>query len=129
MVLRSFIVDDNSRFLAAARVLLEREGIEVVGVASNGAEAIRLVSELKPDVALVDIDLGEESGLDVARSLAGAHGDSGPRVVLISGYSEGDFADLIADSPAVGFLPKSDLSARTINEMLRPEASREDDPV
>ena len=94
MALRSLIVDDNHHFLAAAQDLLERE-------------------------ALVDIDLGDESGLDVARRLAGLPGEAGSRVVLISAYSETDFADLISASPAVGFLPKSALSAGTINEVLR----------
>lgn len=117
MALRSLIVDDNAHFLAAARDLLEREGVEVVGVASSAAEAVQLAGELRPDVALVDIDLGQESGLDVARRLAGAA--DGSRVVLISAYSENDFADLIAASPAVGFLSKAELSAANLREVLR----------
>jgi DNA-binding NarL/FixJ family response regulator len=119
MALRSLIVDDNTHFLVAARDLLERQGIEVVGVASSGADAVQLAGELNPDVALVDIDLGEESGLDVARELVARAGPRGSRVVLISAYSENDFADLIAASPAVGFLPKADLSAASIEEVLR----------
>ena len=71
MALRSLIVDDNARFLAAARALLEREGVAVVGVASSCAEAVQLAESSSPDVALVDIDLGEESGFDVAQRLAG----------------------------------------------------------
>src|SRR5918998_6773259 len=105
MTLRSLLVDDNSRFLAAARELLEREGIEVVGVASTIDDAARLAGALRPDVCLVDIDLGDESGFDLARRLAEGDGAC-PRVVLISAYSERDFRDMIADSPAVGFLPK-----------------------
>jgi len=58
MDLRCLIVDDSRRFLEAARSLLEREGIAVVGVASTSAEALRRAEELKPDVALVDVDLG-----------------------------------------------------------------------
>jgi CheY-like chemotaxis protein len=58
MKLRCLIVDDSPRFLAAARGLLERQGIAVVGVASSGAEALRRVAELRPDVTLLDIDLG-----------------------------------------------------------------------
>jgi DNA-binding NarL/FixJ family response regulator len=116
MSLRSLIVDDNGRFLAAARNLLEREGIEVVGVAATGTQALQLANELRPDVALVDIDLGDESGFDVARQLVDTPG--GGHVVLISSYAERDFAELIAASPAVGFLSKSDLSARSINELL-----------
>jgi two-component system nitrate/nitrite response regulator NarL len=118
MGLRSLIVDDNADFLAAARRLLEREGISVVGVASTSAQALALADELRPDVALVDIDLGEESGFDLARRLAGAVHDSDSSVVLISAYPERDFADLIAASPAAGFLSKSDLSASNIREVL-----------
>jgi DNA-binding NarL/FixJ family response regulator len=119
MALRSLIVDDNAHFLAAARALLERQGVAVVGVASSCADAVRLAAKLRPDVALVDIDLGEESGFDVARRLAGPDGTALSPVVLISAYPEGDFADLIAASPAVGFLSKSDVSATSIHEVLR----------
>jgi DNA-binding NarL/FixJ family response regulator len=119
MALRSLIVDDNTHFLAAACDLLERQGVEVVGVASSGAEAVQLVGELHPDVALVDIDLGQESGLEVARQLAEEAGEARSRVVLISAYSQNDFADLIAASPAVGFVPKAELSAERIEEVLR----------
>jgi DNA-binding NarL/FixJ family response regulator len=118
MALRALIVDDNGHFLLAARDLLEREGIEVVAVASTGAQAIRLASELKPDVTLLDIDLGQESGFDVAKALAEERSSNGVPVVLISTYAERDFADLIAASPAVGFVSKSDLSARTVHEVL-----------
>jgi CheY-like chemotaxis protein len=118
MAVRSLIVDDNAHFLASARDLLEREGIVVVGVASNGAEAVRLVDELRPDITLVDIDLGEESGFDVARQLAGAPGHDGSEVILISTYPESDFADLIAASPAKAFLAKADLSGRAIEELV-----------
>ena len=119
MALSSLIVDDNAGYLAAARALLEREGVDVVGVASSCAEAVRLAGKLHPDVALVDIDLGDESGFDVARRLAGAGGSALSRVVLISAYPEGDFAELIAASPAVGFVGKSSVSAEGIREVLR----------
>jgi CheY-like chemotaxis protein len=117
MALRALIVDDNSNFLGAASDLLEREGVEVIGVATTGAEAIRLAAELQPDVTLVDIDLGEESGFDVARALADGREDRSP-VVLVSTHAEKDFEDLIASSPAVGFLSKADLSARRLAEVL-----------
>jgi DNA-binding NarL/FixJ family response regulator len=118
MTLRSLIVDDNTSFLSAARDLLVREGIEVVGVASTGAEAVQLAKELRPDVALVDIDLGEESGFDVVRQLAEGPSVDGARIVLISTHAERDFADLIEESPAIGFLSKSDLSAKKVYEIL-----------
>ena len=120
MALRSLIVDDNARFLSAARRLLERQGIAVVGVASSGAEAVQLAGELQPDVALVDIDLGGENGFEIARRLAGADGDGDELspVVLISAYPEVDFAELIAASPAVGFLSKAELSGPIIHAVL-----------
>ena len=117
MALRSLLVDDNARFLVAARELLEREGIDVVGVASTIAEAVRVAGELRPDVCLVDIDLGDESGFDLARQLAEQDGHA-QRVVLISAYPERDFADMIADSPAIGFVPKPELSAARIGAVL-----------
>jgi DNA-binding NarL/FixJ family response regulator len=112
------IVDDNRPFLEAARVLLEREGMRVVGVAATSAQAVRRAAELRPDVVLVDIALGRESGFDVARRIAG-HGDSAaPTVILMSTYSEADFADLIARSVATGFLPKQELSADAIRQIV-----------
>src|SRR3954451_13716627 len=117
MTLRSLLVDNSPRFLAAAREVLEREGIEVVGIASTIDEAVRLAGALRPDVCIVDIDLGDESGFDLARRLAEPGGHP-QRVVLISADPERDFRDMIADSPAVGFLPKPELSAARIRAML-----------
>ena len=117
MTLRSLLVDDSPQFVAAARELLEREGIEVVGIASTIDDAVRLSGALSPDVCIVDIDLGDESGFDLARRLAEPGGGQ-QRVLLISAYPERDFGDMIADSPAVGFLPKPELSAERIRAML-----------
>ena len=69
MALHCLIVDDNPWFLEAARGLLEREGIVVVGLATNGDDAVRRAVELRPDICLVDIDLGGQSGFDVVRRL------------------------------------------------------------
>jgi DNA-binding NarL/FixJ family response regulator len=118
MALRCLIVDDSSHFLTAARALLEREGIAVVGVASTSAEALRRAEELRPDVALLDVDLGNESGFELARRLASETSLKPSSVILTSTYAEEDFADLIAASPAAGFLSKSNLSARAIREIL-----------
>ena len=127
MPLRCLLVDDNEAFLEAASLLLEREGVIVVGVASTIAEALRQARALRPDVILVDIGLGTESGFDLARLLAGnGHGDLGAQgaqgvgadVILISTGAEADYAELIAESPAAGFLAKSELSARGISRIL-----------
>jgi DNA-binding NarL/FixJ family response regulator len=115
--IRSFIVDDNPLFLEGATDLLNREGLDVVGVASTSAEAIRLVRELRPDVILVDVFLGDEDGFEVARKLSDASAPHS-QVILISTHAEDDLAYLIAASPAVGFVPKARVSAQAIREML-----------
>jgi len=118
-MLRCLIVDDSPRFLDAARGLLERQGITVVGVASTSAEALQQAEELRPDVILVDIDLGGESGFELARRLRREANLAPSRVILISTHAEQDYADLIATSPVVGFLSKSVLSAGAIRDLLR----------
>jgi two-component system nitrate/nitrite response regulator NarL len=112
------IVDDNPLFLETARGLLEREGLRVVGLATTAAQALQRTAELRPDIVLVDISLGDESGFDVARSLVEHDRSGGMAVILISTHSEADFADLIAASPAAGFLPKGDLSAPAIRRIV-----------
>ena len=118
MPIRCLIVDDNDSFLEAARVLLEREGLTVAGVATTSDEALRKAETLRPDVVLVDISLGEESGFDLARRLADDDPDNETVVVLISTRAEADIIDLIAESPAEGFLAKGDLSASAIRRFV-----------
>ena len=117
-------VDDDPVFLRAARVLLERQGIDVVAVASTGAEARRYSLELRPDVVLVDVALHRESGFDLARELTVGREDGAPKVILISNYSADDFRDLIADSPALSFLSKTDLSGEAIRAILTSAGDR-----
>ena len=116
--LRVLIVDDNWLFLRAARDRLEQEGLRVVGVAATSAEALRRAEELRPEVVLVDVRLGGESGFELARRLAGHNRDGGSAVILISTYSAADFAGPIAESPATGFLPKRDLSAHAVRQIV-----------
>lgn len=114
--MRCLIVDDSAGFRDAARAMLERGGISVVGTASDGADAVTQGRQLRPDVALVDVDLGAESGFDIARELTEQVADTA--VILISTHDEQDFADLIAASPARGFLPKLALSPGAIRKLL-----------
>ena len=113
---RCLLVDDNALYLGEARDLLERQGMTVIGTASNGREALAMAAADRPDLALVDVDLGAESGLDVARALA--TGDEPVTVILISAYAEKDLRELLDDSPAVGFLSKSVLSRQAIEGLL-----------
>ena len=117
--LRCLIVDDSDAFLEAARALLEREGVTVVGVASSTAQALQQARALQPDVILVDIGLGDESGFDLAGLLARDGQGGGAKVILISTRDEADYTELIAESPAAGFLAKSELSARGIGQITK----------
>ena len=119
MTLRCLIVDDNASFLEEAATFLRGEGLVIAGVASNAREALDQARELQPDVVLVDILLGSESGFDIARLLAEADG-SAPRVILISTHAEADFAELIEEAPVAGFVPKSELSGRAIRLLVEP---------
>ncbi|XVV16136.1 response regulator [Actinoplanes sp. CA-131856] len=112
MTLRCLLVDDNRHFLLAARDLLEREGLTVVATAEDSAGALGRAAELHPDVALVDINLGGESGFDLAARLAPTP------VIMISTHSGDDYADLIAASPAIGFLSKIELSATAVRDLV-----------
>jgi DNA-binding NarL/FixJ family response regulator len=110
--IRCLIVDDNEHFLYVARLLLEREGVPVVGVATTSTEALLLEEELRPDVVLVDIRLGDESGFDLARRLSGA-------VILISTHPHSEYVEKIQTSPAVGFIAKGELSAAAIRRLAK----------
>jgi DNA-binding NarL/FixJ family response regulator len=123
VTIRCLIVDDNSSFRLEMQGLLEEQGLDVVGSAASGDEAVQQIAELGPDVALVDIDLGAESGLALARRIDGTVGH-GTYVILISTHDESEYADLIEGSPAIGFLAKTELSAEAIRRML---ANRSDE--
>ena len=112
------VVDDDRSFADVARGLLERQGERVLGVAGTSAEALRQVAELRPDIVLVDMALGDECGLELAQLLAPSGCAEAPLVILISAYSPCDVAELVAASPAAGFLPKSDLSSDAIRQIV-----------
>jgi len=114
---RCLLVDDNEAYIETARRVLDRGGVKVTGTASCIAEALARASELRPEVVLIDIALGGEDGFALARHLAGGN-CGGLAVIMISSDAEDDYADLIADSPAVGFLPKAELSADGIRRIL-----------
>jgi len=119
---RYLIVDDNESFLEIVRGLLEREGLNGVSVASSYADALRLFEALRPEVVLVDIFLGDESGLKLARRLAEGNRST---VILISTHAEADLGDLIAKSPAAGFLPKAEVSAEAIRRIVEANGRRD----
>lgn len=115
--MRCLIIDDSPDFIDAARRLLHQEGISVAGVASSGDEAIRLARELRPDVTLIDINLGVEDGIALAHRLAASDGQPAGKLILISTHGEDEFADLIQESPAIGFVAKAALSGDAIRAL------------
>jgi DNA-binding NarL/FixJ family response regulator len=117
VLMRCLLVDDNAAFVETARRVLDPDGVKVTGAASNISEALLLASDLQPDVVLVDIALGDENGFDLARRLAECH-VGGLAVIMISSDTEEDYADLVAESPALGFLPKAELSADGIRRLF-----------
>jgi DNA-binding NarL/FixJ family response regulator len=117
MPLTCLIVDDSPDFLEAATQLLAEDKITVIGFAATSDEAVEKALALRPDVALVDVELGAVSGLDVVRQLA-ALPDGGPPVVLISAESDAELAELVDASGARGFVSKTDLSGDAIRELI-----------
>jgi DNA-binding NarL/FixJ family response regulator len=117
--LRCVIIDDNADFIAAAADVLGRNDITIVGATTNSTEALRCVASLRPDVALIDVDLGGESGFDLAERLQQSGAATAQSVLIMMSAHDGeDFADMLACSSAVGFIPKLSLSAQAILVLL-----------
>jgi DNA-binding NarL/FixJ family response regulator len=111
------IVDDHPSFRATARAVLEAEGFEVVGEARDGAEAVELASSLHPEIVLLDVQLPDTTGFDVAARLAAMNG-AAPAVVLVSSRDASDYGDLISTSGARGFVPKGELSGVAVRALI-----------
>jgi DNA-binding NarL/FixJ family response regulator len=110
------IVDDHPSFRATARALLEAEGYDVVGEAENGVGALRAARELRPDVVLLDVQLPDFDGFEVASRLT-RNGEQ-PAIVLTSSRDAADFGPLVARSGARGFVPKAELSGAALATLL-----------
>jgi CheY-like chemotaxis protein len=116
MAARVLIVDDHPAFRAAARRLLELEGYDVVGEAEDGLSALAAARRLRPDFILLDVQLPDLDGFEVAERLSGD--ENPPAVVLTSSRDRSDYGPCLAMSPACGFLPKAELSAAGIADIL-----------
>jgi DNA-binding NarL/FixJ family response regulator len=117
MATRVLIIDDHAEFRGLARRLLEEGGFVVVGEAGDGRETKAAVAELRPDVVLLDVQLPDIDGFEVADAIAAEAGS--PIVVLTSSRDAADFGSRLARSPARGFIPKSRLSGAALEEVLR----------
>jgi CheY-like chemotaxis protein len=110
------VVDDNPGFRSRASLLLEAEGYEVIGEAADGHSALRAVQELKPDVVLLDVQLPDIDGIEVASQLT-ANG-SGPAVVLTSSRDLADLGPVRDRCNVRGFIPKAELSGAALEALL-----------
>ena len=113
---RILIVDDHPSFRASAHALLESEGYEVVGEAEDGLSGLRAAHDLKPEVVLLDLQLPDIDGFEVARRLT-ANG-AVPAIVLVSSRSPEDLGPLVASSGAIGFITKAELSGEALEALL-----------
>jgi DNA-binding NarL/FixJ family response regulator len=113
---RVLIVDDHAGFRARARALLESDGFAVVGEAGTGAEALAACDRLHPDLVLLDVQLPDIDGFEVARRLAEV--DPALAVVLTSSRDRCDYGSVVDESPARGFVPKGELSGTALNALL-----------
>jgi DNA-binding NarL/FixJ family response regulator len=111
------IVDDHAGFRTSARRVLEAGGYSVIAEAADGSSGVAAAAESHPDVALVDVQLPDFDGFEVTRRLLEA--GEGPKIVLISSHERADFGSLVETSGALGFIPKSELSAAALEMLLR----------
>jgi DNA-binding NarL/FixJ family response regulator len=113
------IVDDHTGFRRAVRRVFDGPGYEVTGEAADGAAALAAVEQLHPDVVLLDIQLPDEDGFEVARRIAAL--PAPPQVVLVSTRSRAVYADRLASCPVRGFIPKADLSGPALAALISPD--------
>jgi DNA-binding NarL/FixJ family response regulator len=110
------VVDDHDGFRACVRQLLEGAGFEVVGEASDATSGIEAAAELRPDLVLLDVQLPDLDGVLASKRIAELNGSSA--IVLTSSVDVSDIAGAMRDSPARGFIPKSELTGPALRELL-----------
>jgi DNA-binding NarL/FixJ family response regulator len=112
------VVDDNQRFLDVVRRSLGRQGVEAVDIATDSDSALRAAALTCPDVVLVDVSLGAESGFDLLRLLVDRYPELTGRIIMISTRDAEDYVELLEDAPAAGFVAKSELSVPAIRNLI-----------
>ena len=117
MLTTLLIVDDHEEFRRSASALLEAEGFTVVGVAADGAAAIEATRRLRPQVVLLDIQLPDIDGLQLAGLLAA--GPEPPQLVLISSRDAAAYGARLDAAPVSGFIAKSELTGAALAALVR----------
>jgi DNA-binding NarL/FixJ family response regulator len=110
------IVDDNEAFRQVARASLEADGVQVVGEAADGESAIAQAARLRPQLVLLDVQLPDIDGFEVAARLGEA--SDAPAVILTSSYGASSYRQRLAQSPARAFIPKGELSGQALAALL-----------
>jgi DNA-binding NarL/FixJ family response regulator len=110
------IVDDHTGFRSSARMLLTTSGYDVIGEACDGESAVRAAGDLRPELVLLDVQLPDNTGFEVAHRLC--EGPDPPTVVLVSSRDASDYGSRISRSGARGFIPKDELSGETLDALL-----------
>jgi DNA-binding NarL/FixJ family response regulator len=110
------IVDDHAAFRLSARALLESEGFRVVGEAADAASGLDAAARLRPEVVLLDVQLPDSDGFEVAERLA--EGPDPPRVVLVSSRAASSYRRRLAKTCARGFIPKDELSGAELSALV-----------
>lgn len=113
---RVLVVDDHEGFRRCARALLTESGFDVVGEAESGAAAVALAGEVEPELVLLDVQLPDFDGFEVASRLLAR--DEGLKIVLVSSRDRTVYGSLIESSGAIGFISKADLSRGLIEELF-----------
>jgi DNA-binding NarL/FixJ family response regulator len=116
MATTALIVDDHRMFRTSARLLLEAEGFDVVGEAEDGSSAVSEAARLRPDVVVLDVQLPDMTGFEIAKTLLERRLVG--RVVLVSSRRASDYGDQVDHSGAVGFIAKDQLSGEALHELL-----------
>lgn len=110
------VVDDHPSFRSIASAVLAADGFQVVGEAGDGGAALAAIASLRPEVVLLDVQLPDMDGFEVARRALCAI--EAPRIVLTSSRDAADFGSLVAASGACGFLAKDELSGAAISALV-----------
>src|SRR4051812_47110006 len=116
MAMTVLVVDDHESFRRVAKLLLEFEGYDVVGEAEDGMSGIEAAQRLAPDMVLLDVQLPDIDGFDVAARLTANPG--APAVILTSSQDQDDFGMLIRRSGALGFIPKAEITGARLAALL-----------
>lgn len=110
------IVDDQRPFREASRMVVElTDGFELVGVAENGEAAVEMVTSLKPDLVLMDVQMPGIDGLEATRRIMRL--DDPPHVLVMSTHESGNYDGPAQSAGAIGFIPKSTFSMDVLEEV------------